>query len=148
MENLLQVDDIFTYWIYAWFFLHVFFQSTIPSPLLAVWISLIVTLVGLVGLFILKGNMMRILKLMLMTLVIKIVPLYVLTVYLKEKIQLYRDLSWFIVVFIIHNFYLWLKGKNIYDVYLEIINSNREDKKNTLPFFRLLDYLSNQMAKN
>jgi hypothetical protein len=148
MKNFLQFDDIFTYWIDAWFFLHLFFQSTIVSPLLAAWISLIVTLVGLIGLFILNGNMMRILKLMLMTLVVKIIPLYILTVYLKEKIDLYRDISWLIVVFIVYNFYLLIKGTNIYVVYLEIINSNREDKKNTLPFFRLLDYLSNQMAKN
>jgi hypothetical protein len=103
---------------------------------------------GLIGLFVMKGKMMRILKLMLMTLVVKIIPLYILTVYLKEKIHLYRDLSWLFVIFIIYNIYLFVKGTNIYDVYLEIINSNLQDKKNTLPFFRLINYFSNNMAKN
>ena len=148
MNNLLNFDDIFTYWIYAWFFLHLFFPTTIPSPLLVMWISLIVTLTGLVGLFIMKGNMMRILKLILMTLVVKIVPLYILMGYFKEKINLYRDLSWLLVVFIVYNIYLLVKGTNIYHVYGEIINSNLQDKKNTLPFFRLIDYLSNHLAKN
>jgi hypothetical protein len=116
MEDYLRIDYFFSYWIMVWFIIYYFIIKTniIRSitkenvknnfnPKFALYIALFENLCIFIYLLFHKPNVQIICKYMLMIIIFKVIPLYLLQ---DEKIVLPKDLLPVSGLFVVYNIYL------------------------------------------
>ena len=146
----MRPDFLFSYWIYAWFFLFYFtpdhstkgtpsdFIKKYLNPTVAFYVALAENLLTFLAILIYNPEINILLKFIAMMLVVKIIPLYLLRNY---PIQFSRDIPVLISVFIAYNVYLAWNETDLWDVYKRTFESIRQGQNYT-PFFGLLNTVS------
>jgi hypothetical protein len=137
---LIQFSNIFSYWIFIWAIIYIAIKyvclfSNIELPKQIKWFNpSLVLLVALIWVFesfigmILRGTPSNItMKYFLVMIIIKAIPLWLVWTW---DIDLYRDVTISIVLFVIYCAYLLWNGTNIFEVYEDLGNSiiNDEDR--------------------
>ena len=117
-------DLLFSYWIFAWFLIYLFYP--IANPLFGLWIALVENI------FVLSTLQKDQPRFLLMMFLSKVIPIYLLR---KTKIK-WKDVKVFGVVFIVYNIYLNIRGLNIFRVY-KITTQSIRNGNNRTPFFYL-----------
>jgi len=107
---LQSADLIFTYWIFAWFLLYYLVFPNLYNPKFALISGLIVNLVILCILIYNAVPLFYIIGFMIVILVTKISPLYLIR---KTKIRI-NDIYFTVCLFLLYVLYFWIKeNKNL-----------------------------------
>jgi len=142
----INMDNIFSYWIYLWFVAYMLVRAsslhtplnqgfiTYWNPLIALLFALVENLIMFIHLIYIWPNTTIIVKYIVMMLLVKIWPIYVLR---NSNIRWENDLIHLFYVFIAYNFYLALKGTNIIQVYNETYNSIANNRNQTPLFYTI-----------
>lgn len=154
-SEYLRIDYFFSYWIVIWFIIYYFLLNTYLinpeyknyikknlNPKLALFIALIQNLCIFVLLLFYKPTIVIIVKYILMILVLKIIPLYLL---LNEKIIIPQDFFPVTVLFILYNVYLIFLQTSLYAIYMSSSQYIMRGSNNT-PFFSLLEKLGSRFS--
>jgi len=104
--NTNRFDFVFSYWIFAWFLLY-WFKWIDFSPKLALLLGVMENLVLFVFI-ILRKSWIFVFSFVVINLLIKILPLYLLR---KEKINIHRDLSILIFIFFLYVSWIFINEK-------------------------------------
>lgn len=155
MKEYLRMDYFFSYWILLWFLIYYFIiktnlidsksKSNIQTnfnPKFALYIALFENLCVFIYLLFHKPTIDIIIKYVIMMVVLKVIPLYLLE---EEKIDLPKDLVSVSGLFVIYNFYLASLKTSLYTIY----KSSREyimKGSNKTPFFHLIKSLGSQFS--
>jgi hypothetical protein len=139
-------DKLFSYWAFSWFIIYYFGNKylekytgvKIPSPKLALHLALYENIIELISLITVNLNGWLITKYSLMILFVKVLPLYLIW---DVKLEYPRDIYILIGVFIVYVAYLNLIGTSLLEVY-KTTNKSLAEGKNDTPFFRFLDWIS------
>jgi len=153
----LRIDYFFSYWIVIWFIIYYFIIKTHFlsynknnkkfiqkwfNPKFALYVALFENLCIFIYLLFHKPSITLLIKYILMMVVLKVIPLYLLQ---EEEIKLPTDLLPVSVLFIVYNIYLSLLETSLYTIYKSsayyIINGS-----NKTPFFNLLTKLGSQFS--
>ena len=147
-KDFIRPDLLFSYWIYFWFILFYFGQDLsskylshiikkYANPSLIFWIALLENIGTLLVLFakIPPVQWSILVKYILMILVVKAIPLYLLWPY---NIHFYRDIMVILSVFAIYLGYLWLNGTNVFEIYHKTFDYVAKGDSRT-PMFALFD---------
>lgn len=137
-----RVDFLFSYWIIFWFLIYYFTQNIKGSPIaskiqkymnpkLALYFGFFENFGTFLYIIWLNSKLSIIFKYLLMLLLIKVLPIYLI----KEKIHLWNDIIVFIFVFLIYNIYLWINDETIYSVYERTFTSIKNNQNKTLVFW-------------
>jgi hypothetical protein len=145
MEEYLRIDYFFSYWIVVWFIIYYFIIKTniIQSntktniknnfnPKLCVFIYLLFN----------KPTTDIIIKYVIMILVLKVIPLYLLQ---EEKIVLPKDLVPVSGLFIIYNVYIVSLNRSFYTIYTSAVKYHLKGSNQT-PFFHLIQSLGSRFS--
>ena len=150
--DFIRPDLLFSYWIYFWFILFYFGQGLYLSskdlsliikkyanPSLIFWIALLENIGTLLVLFakIPPVQWSILVKYILMIVVIKGIPLYLLWPY---NIHFYRDIMVILAVFAIYLGYLWLNGTNVFEIYHKTFYHVAKGDNKT-PMLALFDWI-------
>ena len=132
---MLRADFIFSYWIFAWFFIYIFGMVSI-NPKFALLIALVENIGTLCYLIVFRAPFIAISKFTIVMIIQKIIPLCMI---LNEKILL-SDIMFTIGLFLIY--LLWLCANNIdfFKVYSKIRDSLMKNKSD-IPGFVVIDYI-------
>lgn len=104
--NTNRFDFVFSYWIFAWFLLY-WFKWIDFSPKLALLLGVMENL-ALFVFIILRKSWIFVFSFVVINLLIKILPLYLLR---KEKINIHRDLSILIFIFFLYVSWIFINEK-------------------------------------
>lgn len=144
-KDFIRPDLLFSYWIYFWFFIFYFGQdlSSIikkyTNPSLIFWIALLENIGTLLILFVKIPPVQWsiLIKYILMILVVKAIPLYLLWPY---NIHFYRDIMVILAVFAIYLGHLWLNGTNVFEIYHKTFDYVAKGDSRT-PMFAIFDWI-------
>ena len=151
-NDFIRPDLLFSYWIYFWFILFYFGQDLYLSskdlshiikkyanPSLIFWIALLENIGTLLVLFakIPSVQLSVLVKYIIMIVVIKGIPLYLLWPY---NIHFYRDIMVILAVFAIYLGYLWLNGTNLFEIYHKTFYHVTKGDNKT-PMLALFDWI-------
>lgn len=155
MDEYLRIDFFFSYWIVIWFLIYYFiiktnliqdkekkYFKTNFNPKFALYVALFENLCVFIYLLLHKLNIEIIIKYIIMMLVLKVVPLYLLK---EEKIDLPKDLVPVSGLFVIYNFYLAFLKISLYTIYKSTGQYLIKGSNNT-PFFHLINSLGSQFS--
>ena len=139
-------DKFFSYWALTWFIIYYFGNTylekytgyKISSPKLALHLALYENIIELISLISVNLNVWLITKFILLILIIKVLPLYLIW---DVKLVLPKDIYILIGVFIVYVIYLHLIGTSILEVY-KATNKSLAEGKNDTPFYKFIDWLS------
>lgn len=150
--NIVRPDFLFSYWIFVWFIIY-YTAITIDatserlklfreygSPLLVLCIALIENLISIAVFIAYSIKKSTLLKYIIMIILAKGVPLYLLR---NSEIKPVSDFLILSVVFGIYNFYLFLNKTNIFEAYHEVFQSiiNQDERTPMFVFFRYIGRL-------
>lgn len=128
-------DYLFSYWILLWFFIYYFSKcSQCGSPIVALLAALIENIITFIYLVISGTDLDILIKFLLMMLLIKIAPLWMLR---NSKINWINSILSFIIVFSVYNVYLWLNQTNLLEIYKRTFQSIHSNSNKT-PLFLVL----------
>lgn len=140
-------DFIFSYWIFAWFLIYYAVPYDIPSPKLSILFALIENIAELFFLLTVEPTMWKIVLFILMIVVMKGIPLYLLR---NVPIVFSKDILSLIVVFLLYNAYLFARNTNVVAVY-NTINTSLKKGDDQTPLYwmanKLYSFLSRKFAK-
>ena len=155
MDEYLRMDYIFSYWIMIWFLIYYFIVKTnlIDSkskiniqtnfnPKFALYVALFENLCFFIYLLFHKPTNEIIIKYVIMMVVLKVIPLYLLQ---EEKIVLPKDLIPVSGLFVIYNFYLAFLKTSLYVIYKSSGEYIMKGSSKT-PFFNLLQQLGSRFS--
>jgi len=144
--DIIRPDFIFSYWIFLWFIIYYF--AAIPStikkyinPFFGLLIALIENIISFIYISIKTKNILIISYYLLMMLLMKGLPIYLLYSHNYNYINYKTDISAFIFVFLIYNIYLSINNTNIIEIY-KSINKSIFNGENKTPIFYLMTKLS------
>jgi len=136
--NLIPASYIFSYWILVWGVVYIFVKyafilskKTLPNqikwfnPSLVFIVALIWNTESLIKLVLNGSPTFTLVKYGLMIVFIKAIPLWFIWTW---DINLYRDISIAITVFVLYCAYLWLNGTNFVAVYEDLTKSIENDE--------------------
>jgi hypothetical protein len=132
---MLRADFIFSYWIFAWFFIYIFGMVSI-NPKFALIIALLENIGTLTYLLFFKAPFIAISKFIIVMIVQKVIPLFII---LNEKILL-SDIMFTIGFFLIYLLWLFANNISFFKVYAKIRDSLMKNK-NDIPGFVVIDYI-------
>jgi hypothetical protein len=146
--DFVRPDYIFSYWIFAWFLIYYFVPipplfKKYANPLLALWIGIIENLGNLLFSYLVFPEIwqlkhyLRLVNYLIMLCFMKILPIYLLS---SHKIMWRNDIFVLCFVFAIYNFYLFLNGTNIVEIYQTTIKSIQKGENKT-PLFYLFSLI-------
>ena len=154
-KDFIRPDLLFSYWIYFWFLLFYFGQDLsskdlsskdlshiikkYANPSLIFWIALLENIGTLLVLFVKipQVQLSVLVKYIIMILVVKGIPLYLLWPY---NIHFYRDILIILTVFIVYLGYLWLNGTNVFEIYHKTFDYVAKGDNRT-PMFAVFDWI-------
>ena len=155
MEEYLRMDYFFSYWIVIWFILYYFItktniihtktKTTIRNnfnPKFALYIALFENICIFIYLLFHKPTISLMVKYILMMIVLKVIPLYLLQ---EEKIVLPNDLLPVSGLFVIYNVYLRFLQTSLYTIYKSSAHYLIKGSNQT-PFFHLLEQLGSRFS--
>jgi hypothetical protein len=155
MEEYLRMDYFFSYWIVIWFIIYYFIiktniintktKTTIRNnfnPKFALYIALFENLCIFIYLLFHKPTLSLITKYILMMVVLKVIPLYLLQ---EEAIILPKDLLPVSVLFVFYNIYLTFIQTSLYSIYKSSAHYLIKGSNKT-PFFTLLSQLGSRFS--
>lgn len=146
----LRPDFLFSYWIYAWFFIFYFTPDHSPkgtpsalikqymNPTFTLYVALLENLATLVLMMVYQTQWVVLLKFVAMMAVVKLLPLYLLRNY---PIRWERDLAILIGVFVLYNVYLYWNETDLWSVYSKTFEMVRTNQPYT-PFFVIIERIS------
>lgn len=128
-------DYLFSYWILLWFFIYYFSKcSQCINPIVALLAALIENIITFIYLVISGTDLDILIKFLLMMLLIKIAPLWMLR---NSKINWINSTLSFIIIFSTYNVYLWLNQTNLIEIYKRTFQSIHSNSNQT-PLFSVL----------
>lgn len=142
-NNIITVDELFSYWVLLWVFLYILFSGSHKfiykwlNPLLALWVGLLENIIMLVRLLYIhpRTNVSSV-QFLLVIIITKAIPIYILR---DHKINWKNDLTVLLLVFTVYNLYLWLiKNTNIFEIYDETEKSIANNENRT-PLLALIN---------
>lgn len=148
-RNLIRIDFMFSYWIFAWFLVYYIIQNvsnptdfsfikTKLNPKLALVLALIENICLFIFLLIQNTQIYILLTFIITTSLFKIIPIYLLY---DLTIQLPNDIISFFVLFAIYNIYLFMWKTSVVEITKKTAYSLAKGKTYT-PFFNLLHKIS------
>ena len=135
MKNI-PVDDIFSYWILAWFFAFMAYPNEIPNPAFALMLG-VVENIGMSAYLIAVQAPMYIVYILTMA-TTKFVPLYF--AWKHSPIDWRTSAITFLYLFLLYTLYLAIKGTSPVEVYTNIFQSVKQGGVHT-PFYQMMAYL-------
>jgi hypothetical protein len=136
-------DYLFSYWILLWFFIYYFSKcSQCGNPIVALIAALIENIITFIYLVISGTDLEILIKFLLMMLLIKIAPLWMLR---NSKINWINSALSFIIVFSAYNVYLWLNQTNLIEIYKRTFQSIHSNSNRT-PLFSVLSKFNASFA--
>ena len=145
--NLIPASYIFSYWIFVWALLfilakyyYIFAKTPLPkqirqfNPTLIVLVALIWNTESIIELIVREVGFWSVVKYAAVNICIKLIPLILVWTW---DIDLYRDVSIALAVFVIYCTYLWVNGTNFFAVYEDLTQSIMNNENRT-PFEHLL----------
>jgi hypothetical protein len=144
--DIIRPDFIFSYWIFLWFIIYYFSPITYTikkyiNPFFGLLIALIENIISFIYISIKTKNILIISYYLLMMLLMKGLPIYLLYSHNYNYINYKTDISAFIFVFLIYNIYLSINNTNIIEIY-KSINKSIFNGENKTPIFYLMTKLS------
>jgi hypothetical protein len=147
-EGNLRIDWLFSYWVYLWFLIFyftigvkdstsAFYIQKYFNPTLALYFALFENILTFVYIILVNPETMIVLKFLLMMLVVKILPIYLIR---DKKMHFANDIYVLIFIFGTYTVWLWINDTNIYEVYERTINAVSSGDNKT-PFYNFMDYL-------
>jgi len=147
-QHIIRPDFMFSYWIFAWFFVYYIIQKTTPktdyqsfknnfNPKLALIIALVENILLFLYLLVKRTKVYILVTFIATTSIFKILPIYLLY---DQTIKLWNDILHDAGLFIIYNIYLLFWRTNIYEVTQKTAASLSSGKTYT-PFLYLLNKL-------
>jgi hypothetical protein len=133
-------DLIFSYWIFAWTVLYVAFPQSLPSPLFALDIALIINICEVVYLISKDIPIKRTIQYIVMIFIAKVIPTGIIYYYFNKKTNIYQDITATLILFIIYNIYLFVNNTNIIKINKKIVQSIERGDNDT-PFM----YIANKI---
>jgi len=141
----LRPDFLFSYWCFTWFIIYYFIDHSTKSPIgqyikanfnpkLALILAFIENFTTFLYMIYLKANIVNLLRYLVMMLVIKIYPIYLIW---SEPIRWSHDIVVLIILFAIYNGWLYMNNTNLWKVYKKTFTSVHEGKTET-PLFHLM----------
>ena len=140
-ENSIPVFYIFSYWIFIWSIIFIaikyfyqFSSKQMPykikwfNPSLVLLIALIWNTESLIRLIVNNNPLNIILKYTLVIILIKLIPLWLVWTW---DMNLYRDMTIALLIFIFYCVYLWFNRTNLFEVYLDLTKSIENDENRT-----------------
>ena len=146
-KNLIPASYIFSYWIFVWALLfilvkyyYIFAKTPLPkqirqfNPTLIVLVALIWNTESIIELIVREVGFWSVVKYAAVNICIKLIPLALVWTW---DVDLYRDVSIALAVFVIYCAYLWVNGTNFFAVYEDLTQSIMNNENRT-PFEHLL----------
>jgi len=142
-NGILRIDFLFSYWIFAWFFLFYFVDKntnmgkwihTHLNPALALWFALIENIFTMGYVLFSHFSLDYFFKMTIVILLAKVTPLYLIR---KYPIHWRNDIFGFLILFGLYNLYLFTNDTNVIEVYRRTLQSFKEGKNET-PLFSFL----------
>lgn len=146
--DFIRPDLLFSYWIFAWFFIYYIIDEfkgpkiirRCGSPLLILWIALVFNIYELCYFMLVKLDMVLFVEYTSMILIIKALPIYLL--YRKGvTIRLVNDVLVLFIVLLTYVAHLYLNHTNPQKVYAETENAIVH-KENRTPMFYWMNKIS------
>jgi hypothetical protein len=137
---MIGLDLIFSYWIFAWTILYVAFPQSLPSPLFALDIALIINICEVIYLIGKGIPIMRTIQYIVMICIAKGLPIGIIHYYFNKKHNIYHDITATLILFIIYNIYLFTNNTNIITINKKIVQSIERGDNDT-PFM----YIANKI---
>lgn len=138
---MLRADFIFSYWIFAWFFIYIFGMVSI-NPKFALIIALLENIGTLCYLMFFSAPFIAISKFIIVMIVQKIIPLFMI---LNEKILL-SDIMFTLGLFLIYLLWLFANNISFFKVYSKIRDSLMKNKSD-IPGFVFIDYVVQMFSR-
>jgi hypothetical protein len=132
---MLRADFIFSYWIFAWFFIYIFGMVS-KNPKFALLIALLENIGTLFYLIVFNAPFIAICKFIIVMIIQKIIPLFMI---LNEKILL-SDIIFTFGLFLIYLLWLYTNNIDFFKVYSKIRESLMKNKSD-IPGFVVIDYI-------
>lgn len=147
-EGNLRIDWLFSYWVYVWFLIFYFTMGVRNSPsamyiqrylnpTLALYFALFENILTFVYIIMVNPEIIIVVKFLLMMLVIKILPIYLIR---DKKIHFTNDIYTLILIFGLYNVWLWINDTTIYEVYEHTIQAVSSGDNKT-PFYNFMNYV-------
>ena len=136
---IMRTDFIFSYWVFIWYLFYIF-GSTTYNPTFALLCGLLENSIVLSLMIYYKTQKKLLLLFVIMTILLKILPLYTLVLEKKREIIKIGDIAATFILFSIYLVWMIINKKTPVDFTKqtsELIFHN----KNTLPGMRILDKL-------
>lgn len=130
----MRLDFIFSYWIFFWYLLYIFGLVTQYNPKFAIICGLIENIMIIFLMFYFHTSMKLIILFTIMSIVLKIVPLYTLW---KTKIK-WIDIKMTFLLFFVYLFWTYIHNQK-YNDFMKRTKELIMENKNTLPGMQLLD---------
>ena len=130
----MRIDLIFSFWIFFWFLLY-FFNYVSYSPKCAIIISIIHNVLLVCLMIRAKVNIIYILVFMLVILIFKALPLYIV----RHDAIVTKDVILTLFIFNIYLAWLIVNGNNFYSNQIQVINMMTKDST----FLDLMKQLQN-----
>ena len=139
MRRFITPDLIFSYWLLFWALIYSVLTPQIMglspyiyeslNPEIGLWVGMSYDLIELLYLWINYSTHIKILlKMALIILIIKAVPIFLLR---NKKIRVINNILFVAGLFIVYNIYLYANNSNVKKVYTGINKSLRDDLNNT-----------------
>lgn len=149
-NKYISSEYIFSDWIFLWFIIYIspfntnkILLNKYLNPVYSLYFALFINIVMFMILLIQHSKYNIIIKMLLLMLCEKIVPIYILHQvynYNNDSLHFLNNIPFMVGIFIIYIIYLDLQDATVYQVYDGIFYSIKNDDNNT-PFFSLFHKL-------
>ena len=140
MADFIRPDFIFSYWIFAWFVLHIL-RFVKASPKLWIILASIENIISVF--FILKAGFYYVFRFIFINFFLKAVPLIVMR---REKIRKY-DVVFSIGLLLVYVVYLLFNKESVASIYKDIYNAQFDVAKTQGPLSHYFDKVYNAVFK-
>jgi len=142
----LRFDYLFSYWIYAWFLIYYFIDTSSGSkistfikrrlnPKFALYVALTENLVTLPIMIYFGVGISILLKYIAMIFIVKVLPILLIW---KNPVKWPQDIYTFFIIFGIYNIYLQCNDESLVEIYKRTIMAFVKNDEMALPGIRFL----------
>jgi hypothetical protein len=128
-----RFDFTFSYWILLWFILYEY-NFTTYNPKFALSIGLLENAIYLFYMIFYKNSLFTILLFIIINIIIKIIPLYILANTVIQK----RDIIFTLQLLVLYVIWLLVNNVNIYQYLKDPLKSFRENKTDQTPLISII----------
>jgi hypothetical protein len=139
--KIIRLDYVFSYWIFTWFLLY-YVNIIKYNPKFVLILGLIENFFIIIYLLINKSKLYKISKFIIINIIIKVIPLYLI---FNDEV-LYKDIYATIILFLIYLIWIYINcGINcFYNVYQKLVYSFSFIKNNEITY---LSYVYDNIAR-